>query len=76
MLKKMIRNPHADLDHCQKVTSRGLPIAHACQVLSTSVSALLSCSQNDRQNDHITSAKFLVILGCSQPCRNKHKPFA
>jgi len=41
--KKIIRNPHADPDHHQKlITSRGSPRAHACQVWSTSVSAFVS----------------------------------
>jgi len=37
--KKMIRNPRADRDHHEKsITSRGSPLAHACQLWSTSVS--------------------------------------
>ena len=53
------RNPRTDPDHHQKsTTSRGSPLARACQVWSTSVSAFV---QNDRtnermtENDHITS---------------------
>jgi len=39
----LIRNPHSDLDHHQKlITSRGSPLAHVCQVRSTSVSAFVS----------------------------------
>ena len=58
---KGIWNPNADLDHHQKlISSRGSRLAHACQVWSTSVSTfvsfLLTDRQNDRQNDHITSA--------------------
>ena len=35
--------PHADPDHHQKlITSRGSPLAHVCQVWSTSVSAFVS----------------------------------
>jgi len=41
--EKVIRNPHADPDHHQKLmTSRGSPLVHACQVRSTSVSAFVS----------------------------------
>jgi len=41
--EKVIRNPYADLDHHQNLTtSRGSPLAHACQVWSTSVSAFVS----------------------------------
>jgi len=41
--ENVIRNPHADPDHHQKlITSRGSPLAHACQVWSTSVSAFVS----------------------------------
>ena len=37
--EKVIQNPYADLDQHQKlITSRGSPLAHACQVLSMSVS--------------------------------------
>ena len=64
--KKMTRNPHADPDHLQKlITSRGSLLAHACQVWSTSVSVFvreLFCSQNDRQNDHITSALLSEVI--------------
>ena len=39
----MIWNPHAGPDHHQKLTtSRESPLAHACQVWSTSVSAFVS----------------------------------
>jgi len=39
------RNPRADPDHHQKsTTSRGSPLARACQVWSTSVSAFVSYS--------------------------------
>ena len=42
-MKKVIRNAHADSDHHQKLTtSRGSPLAHACQVWSTSISAFIS----------------------------------
>ena len=30
--EKVIGNLHADPDHHQKITSRGSPLAHACQV--------------------------------------------
>jgi len=41
--EKVIRNPRADPDHHQKsITSRGSPLARACQVWSTSVSAFVS----------------------------------
>jgi len=37
--EKVIRNPHADRDHRQKlITFTGSYLAHACQVWSTSVS--------------------------------------
>jgi len=40
---KVIRNPHADPDHHQKlITSRESSLAHACQVWSTFVSAFVS----------------------------------
>ena len=40
---KVIRNPHADPDHHQKLTtSRGSALAHACQVWSTSIYAFVS----------------------------------
>jgi len=40
--EKVIWNPHADPGHHQKlVTSRGSPLAHACQVWPTSVSAFV-----------------------------------
>jgi len=40
---KVIRNPHADPDQHQKlITSRRSPLARACQVWSTSVSAIVS----------------------------------
>jgi len=36
--RKVIRNPHTDPDHQQKlITSVGLPLAHACQVWSMSL---------------------------------------
>ena len=42
-MKKMTRNPHADPDHLQKLTtSRGSLLAHACQVWSTFVFAFVS----------------------------------
>ena len=41
--EKLIRNPHADRDDHQKlICSRGSPLAHACQVWSTSVAAFVS----------------------------------
>jgi len=41
--EKVIRNPHADPDHHQKlITSTGSSLAHDCQVWSTSVSAFIS----------------------------------
>jgi len=60
-IEKVIRNPHANPDHHQKLTtSGGSPLAHACQVWSTSVSAFVSYPvyrmtdrRTDRQNDHI-----------------------
>jgi len=40
--EKVTRNPHADLDHHEKlITSRGSPLAHACHVWSTAVSAFV-----------------------------------
>jgi len=40
---KMIRNQRADPDHHQKsITSIGSPLARACQVWSTSVSAFVT----------------------------------
>jgi len=40
--EKVIRNPHADRDHHQKLTtSRGSSLANACQVWSKSVSAFV-----------------------------------
>jgi len=60
--EKVIRNPHADPDHHQKlITFKGSPLAHACQVWSTSVFAFVSL-QNDRQNDHITSALLAEVI--------------
>jgi len=39
----VIRNPHMDPDRHQKlITSRGSPLAHACQVWSESISAFVS----------------------------------
>jgi len=75
------RNQCADPDHHQKsTTSRGSPLARACQVWSTSVSPVrqLSCLQNDRtnkrmtENDHITSALLaeviiIIIIICYRP---------
>jgi len=51
--EKVIRNPQADSDHHQKlITPRASPLAHVCQVWSTSVSAFVSYPvYNDRQND-------------------------
>jgi len=53
--EKVIRNPHEDPDHHQKlITSRESPLAHACQVWSTSVSAFVSYPvyrMTDRQTE-------------------------
>jgi len=41
--EQVIWNPYADMDHHQKlITSRGSPLAQACQVWLTSVSAFVS----------------------------------
>ena len=41
--ENVIQNPHADPDHRQKLTSsRGSPLANACQAWLTSVSAFVS----------------------------------
>jgi len=40
--EKLIRNPHADPDHHQKLMTYLLPLAHDCQVWSTSVSTFVS----------------------------------
>jgi len=41
--EKVIRNPHVDPDRHQKLTTfRGTPLAHACQVRSTSVSVFVN----------------------------------
>jgi len=41
--EKVIRNPHADPDHHQKlITCAGSSLVHACQVWSTSTSAFVS----------------------------------
>ena len=41
--QKVIWNPHADPDHHQQLTtSRWSPLAHACHVLSTSISVFVS----------------------------------
>jgi len=68
--EKVIRNPHADPDHHQKVTtSRGSTLAHARHVWSTSVSAFVSYlayrmteRMTERQNDHITSALWAELI--------------
>jgi len=56
----VIRNPHTDLDHHQKlITSSRSFLIHACQVWSTSVSTFVSYPvyiMTDRQNDPLTSA--------------------
>ena len=58
--EKVIQNPQVHLNHHQKlITSRGSPFAHACQVCFRVHQ--LSCLQNDRQNDHITSALFVEV---------------
>jgi len=57
--EKVIRNPHADPDHHQKlITSRGSPLGHACQVTVNVRFRIhqLSCLQNARQDDHTTYA--------------------
>ena len=57
-LKTVIRNPHADLDHHQKlITFRGSPLAHACQIWLTYVSAFVSYPVllNDRMADRTIS---------------------
>jgi len=65
--------PHADSDHPKiLITSKGSPLAYACQVWSISVSAFVSYPvyrmtdrqtdiQTDRQNDHITSASSVEV---------------
>ena len=57
--EKVIRNPHADPDHHQKlITSRGSSHAHCCQVWSTSVSAFVSYpvhSMTERQTERSQS---------------------
>jgi len=71
MAKKMIRNPHADPDHHQKLTtSRGSPLAHACQVWSTSVSAFDSYPVY-RMTERMTerSHNLRLVAGCN----NKNK---
>ena len=41
--EKVIRNPHTDQDHHQKLISfRGSDLAHVCQVWSTPVTAFVS----------------------------------
>jgi len=68
--EKMIRNPHADPDHHQKVTtSRGSTLAQARHVWSTSVSAFVSYPaykmteiMTERQNDHIASALWAELI--------------
>ena len=68
--EKVIQNPHADRDHHQRfTTSRGSPLAHACQVWSTSVSAFVSYPahrmiqwQTEWQNDHVTSALLAHVI--------------
>jgi len=62
--EKVIRNPHADPDHHQKLsTSRGSSLTHACQVWSTSVSAFVSL-QNDRMTERSHN---LRLAGASTP---------
>ena len=62
------RNPRADPDHHQKsTTSRGSPLACACQVWSTSVSAFVSypvyrMTERMTENDHITSALLTEVI--------------
>jgi len=64
---EVIRNPHAGPDHHKKLTtSRGSPLVHACQVWSTSVSAPVSCLQNDRTITHITSALLVGVTLTNQ----------
>ena len=54
-MEKVIRNPHADPDHNQTlISSRGSPLAHACQVSSTSVSAFVSYPLFRMRNRTIT----------------------
>ena len=55
VVKKMKnRNPRADPDHHQKsTTSRGSPLARACQVWSTSVSAFVSYPVTQRMLVHL-----------------------
>jgi len=67
---KVIRNPRADPDHHQKsITSRGSPLACACQVWSTSVSAFVSYPvyrmtkrMKMPENHHITSALLAEVI--------------
>ena len=53
--ENVIRNPHTDPDHHQKlITSRGSPLAHVCQVWPTSVRfrvRQLSCSFTVRMTE-------------------------
>jgi len=55
-----------DADHHQKlITSRGSPLAHACQVWSTSVSAFVSYRiyrMMERKKNHITSASSAEVM--------------
>ena len=69
MVKIIKSDPHADPDHHQKlITSRGSPLAHACQVWLTFVSALITISypvsewQNEWQNNHITHALLTEVI--------------
>jgi len=65
---KSDRNPRADPNHHQKsISSRGSPLAHACQVWSTSVSAFVSYPvykwQNEWKNDRERSHNIRLIGG-------------
>ena len=60
-IKNVIPNTHADPDHHQKlITARGSPVNPRLCLPSLVDDRFrvgqLSCLQNDRQNDHITSA--------------------
>jgi len=56
--EQVIRNPHVDPDHRQRLTtSRESSLARACQVWSTSVSAFVSYPvyrMTEQRNDHVT----------------------
>ena len=78
---KVIRKPHADLDHQRTlISSRGSPLVMPAKFgwRPFPRSSLLSCLPNDRTtyNDHITSASLAgVIIGMlDDACRHWTKP--